>query len=141
MRFFTKEWYGLQQEYGRTFEKEKKSVLKKELDNISEAFQRAIAREELPKELWNNFAFHDGIIRNIQEGPDYIIEVDSPFNANRKLTFYNAVVKQDNICVGAVWLYEELYRHALGYEAHILSQVGLELRDTKIICSEIKIEE
>lgn len=141
MRFFTKEWYGLQQEYGLTFERKKKAALQKGLDAVSEAFQQAVERENLPKELWDKFYFHDGIIRNIQEGYDYILEVDSPFSAYHKLTFCGAVVKQDKIPPGAVWLYEELYRHALGYEAHILSQSGPDLRDTKIICGEILIEE
>lgn len=141
MRYFTKEWYELCQVYGRTFDGKKEAALKKQLDGVSAAFQAAIKKENLPEDLWEKFSFHDGDIRDIQEGSDYIVVVDSPFSGYHKVTFRDAAVKQDRIPVGAVWLYEELYRHALGYEAHILCQKGWDLYDTKIICSEILFEE
>lgn len=141
MRYFTKEWYELCQVYGRTFERKKEAALKKQMDGVSAAFQEALKKENLPEGLWEKFFFHDGDIRDIQEGADYIVEVDSPFSEYHKVAFRNAVLKQDSMKIGAVWLYEELYRHHLGYEAHVLSQCGRDLCDTKIICSEILFEE
>lgn len=141
MRYFTKEWYELVQKYGHTFNREKKSERKKQLDAISAAFHQAAEREDLPKELLEKFSFHDGEIRDVQQGEDYIIEVRSPFSRYARIIFCNAVVKQDSIPAGAVWLYEELYRHALGYEAHILCESSLGLRDTKIICKDILFDE
>ena len=89
-----------------------------------------------------NFYFHDGGIRNVQMGKDYVLEIDCPFTNYHKLTFRDAILKQESIEIGSVWLYAELYRHALGYEAHILSHVAWDdYRDTKIICSEILSEE
>lgn len=141
VRYFTKEWYELCQERGHAFGTAKAAELQMRLDDISASFQQALKKENLPEDLWDRFCFHDGKIRNTQEGTDYIIEIDSPFSIYHRVTFRDAIVKQDSIPVGAVWLYEELYRHALGYEAHILSENGLNLQDTKIICSEILFEE
>ncbi len=143
MRYFTKEWYDLMQEYGRTFGLEK-AALRNRLDAAAAAFQRDLARQELPKGLFEKFNFHDGDILDVQIGEkygDYVIKVSSPFAVYNKVTFQRAVVKQDSIPVGAVWLYEELYRHALGYEAHVLCDSSLGLRDTKIICADILFEE
>ena len=141
MRYLTKEWYALMQECGRAFEPRKQAELQKRLDDVSAAFQQAIEREDLPKELRENFYFHDGVIRGIREGTDCVIEIDSPFSVYHRVTFRDAVVKQDTIPVGAVWLYAELYRHHLGYEAHILCESRQGLRDTKIICTDILFEE
>ena len=141
MRYFTKEWYELCQERGRSFGSRKEAELQRRLDDRSAAFQQALKKENLPEELWREFCFHDGGICGIREGTDYIIEVDSPFSVYHKVTFCNAIVKRDSIPVGAVWLYEVLYRHALGYEAHILCDSSLGLRDTEIICTDILFEE
>ena len=63
--------------------------------------------------------------------------------------FRHARVKQALPPAGAVWLYEELYRHksGTGYEAHILLEAPTrsgrrrlqlaDLFDLKLICSEI----
>lgn len=140
MRYFTKEWYELCQEYSRAYGP-KKTEWKKRLDAVSEAFRKDLAQQNLPEVLWKQFHFHDGEILDVQEGKNLVIRVNSPFTTYKKITFCNAAVKQDSIPVGAVWLYEELYRHALGYEAHILCESRLGLRNTKIICSEILFEE
>ena len=143
MRYFTREWYELMQEEGRAYGP-KETELRKRLDAISAAFRNDLAQQNLPEGLWNRFYFHDGEILDVQVGEDYedcVIRADSPFSAYNKVTFCKALVKQDNIRVGAVWLYEELYRHALGYEAHILSWSGEGLLDTKIVCSDILFEE
>lgn len=140
MRYFTKEWYELCQEYARTSGPEKKK-LRKRLDAVSEAFQRDLTQQNLPEGLFDKFCFHDGKILDIQAGEDYVIRVNSPFTTYSKVTFRSAAVKQDRIPIGAVWLYEELYRHALGYEAHVLCWSEEGLRGTKIICSEILFEE
>ena len=127
MRYFTKEWYALCQEYGSTFhDKARKAVLQKQLDAISEAYRRATERERLPQNMRESFTFHD---------------VNSPFSPYNRIIFRNAMVKQDIISIGSVWLYEELYHHALGYEAHILCGSKSGLLDTKIICTEIIIEQ
>lgn len=142
MRYFTKEWYALCQEYGSTFhDKARKAVLQKQLDAISEAYRRATERERLPQNMRESFTFHDGEILSIQFETDYILTVNSPFSPYNRIIFRNAMVKQDIISIGSVWLYEELYHHALGYEAHILCGSKSGLLDTKIICTEIIIEQ
>ena len=139
MRYFTKEWFNLGQK--RTYNRKQAEALRKQIDAVSDAYWEAQKKENLPEDLCRKFYFHDGKIRNVQAEKDYILEIDSPFTNYHKLTFRDAILKQESIETGAVWLYAELYRHALGYEVHILSQVGWDLRDTKIICSEILIEE
>ena len=143
MRYFTKDWYELMQKCGRAYGP-KEAELRKRLDAVSAAFRQDLSQQNLPKGMWNKFCFHDGKILDVQAGEDYedcIIRVDSPFTAYNKVTFCSALVKQDNIPVGAVWLYEELYRHTLGYEAHILCCGRDGLLDTKIVCRDILFEE
>ena len=140
MRFLTKDWYELMQRYGRPFDVKEAERLRKQLDIVSSDLQKAMDQESLPEELRKKFFFHDGEICNIQEGADYILEISSPFSEYRRVMFCGAMVKQDRIPAGAVWLYEELYRHFLGYEAHILCWSSQGLRDTKIICTNILFE-
>ena len=75
--------------------------------------------------------------------------IDSPFSGYHTVIFRHARVKQALPPAGAVWLYEELYRHksGTGYEAHILLEAPTrsgrrrlqlaDLFDLKLICSEI----
>lgn len=143
MRYLTKEWYIRCQSYPKPHE------LEKELRGISESCRRAREKEDLPDNLRRGFMFHDGDILEIVTGKDFIIHIDSPFSNYHTITFLDAAVKQEPPPAGALWLYEELYRHksGVGYEAHILSQkasgprhkkvLASDLFDTKIICRDI----
>ncbi len=143
MRYLTKEWFLACQTWPMTAE------VQRRLDETSRAFRAAQAREALPPELARDFSFHDGVVREIHTGDDLVLAIDCPFSSCHTVTFRHARVKQPLPPSGAVWLYEELYRHksGTGYEAHILLETPAgsarrkiqpsDLFDLKIICSEI----
>ena len=91
----------------------------------------------------------DEVIESILVGEDLTFSIDSPFSGYHTVIFRLARVKQALPPAGAVWLYEELYRHksGTGYEAHILLEAPTrsgrrrlqlaDLFDLKLICSEI----
>ena len=143
MRYLTKEWYLACQAWPVTPE------VQKQLDEISRACRAARAREDLPPALVQDFSFHDGVVRQIHAADDLTFTIDCPFSSYHMIIFRHARLKQPLPPCGAVWLYEELYRHksGTGYEAHILlgdptgsarrKPLLTELFDLKIICSEI----
>ena len=144
MRYLTKEWYILSQTYPLP------EALERQLQEAETARQKAQA--QLPEELLRSFMFHDGIIQRIDAGKDYTISIVSPWSAFHKITFCDAIVKQEEPPVGAVWLYQELYPHksGIGYEAHMLFHKhspaegkGISpscLFDLKVICRDITFE-
>ena len=146
MRYLTKDWFMLVQTYPRPDE------LKNKLDGIAASCQEAQNKESLPDALRRNFMFHDGEVLEITAGADFIVYIKSPFSSYHKITFRKASVKQEMPPVGAVWLYQELYRHKSGdgYEAHILFYkhskpehkkiLASDLFDMKIICKDILFE-
>ncbi len=146
MRYLTKDWYMLSQTYPMPDE------LRKKLDGIGAAYREAQDRETLPEKLRQDFMFHDGEVLEITAGTDFVIRLKSPFSDYRKVTFQDAVVRQETPPVGAWWLYEELYRHksGVGYEAHILfhkesgprhkKTLASDLFEAKIICRDILFE-
>ena len=143
MRYLTKEWYLACQTRPMT------QAVQKKLDDISKAYRTAIETNGLPDELNRSFSFHDGIIQEIISGTDHAFRIDCPFSEYHTVIFRSAMLKQEQPPVGAVWLYQELYRHksGTGYEAHILFYApaktaqrrisASDLIDTKIICSGI----
>lgn len=143
MRYFTKEWYLACQTVPMT------KALQRQLQEPGEAYRAVQAREALPDELRQNFHFHDGVVREVCAGADYTLCIDSPFSDDHFVTFHNALIRQEQPPVGAVWLYEELYRHksGTGYEAHILfyapsgpvhsRTLASDLIGLKIICTAI----
>ncbi len=143
MRYLTKEWYLAGQTWPVAAD------VQARLDETGRAFREARAREDLPPELMRDLSFHDGVIREIHVGEDLTFSIDSPFSGYHTVIFRHARVKQTLPPTGAVWLYEELYRHksGTGYEAHILLEAPTrsgrrslqpaDLFDLKIICSEI----
>lgn len=143
MRYLTKEWHLACQTWPVTAD------IQKQLDETGRAFRAAQAQENLPLELVRNFSFHDGAVRDIRVGEDLTLFLDCPFSSYHTVIFRHARVKQPLPPAGAVWLYEELYRHksGTGYEAHILLEAPAAsasrkpqlagLFDPKIICSEI----
>lgn len=143
MRYLTKEWYLACQTRPMTAE------IQAQLDETSRAFRAARACEDLPPDLLRDFSFHDGVVRDIRAGDDLTFAIDCPLSSCHTVIFRHARVKQALPPTGAVWLYEELYRHksGTGYEAHILldapsGSVRRDLRhsdlfELKIICSEI----
>lgn len=142
MRYFTKEWYL----------KCQTAPQMKELRDVVEIFQKESAKEDLPQHLREDFMFHDGEILKFETGTDCVIEIESPFSQYHKIRFCNAVMKQELPSIGAIWLYEELYKNksGIGYEAHILFLkmikpnhkiiLSSDLFETKIICSDILVE-
>lgn len=147
MRYLTKDWFIRTQTYPMP------EGLKKELDGIAASCQEAQNKELLPDALRRNFLFHDGKVLAITSGADCIVHIKSPFSGYHKITFLEASVKQEIPPVGAVWLYQELYRHKSGngYEAHILFSkpskpvhkkfLTSDLFDMKIICKNILLEQ
>ena len=143
MRYLTKEWYLAGQAWPVTAE------VQERLDETGRAFRAARAREALPPELVHDLSFHDGVIRAVHSGEDLTFSIDCPFSRHHTVIFRHARVKQTLPPVGAVWLYEELYRHksGTGYEAHLLLEAPAgagrrklqlaDLYDLKIVCSEI----
>lgn len=142
MRYLTKEWYLACQTWPMT------ANVQKQLDETSRAFRAARVRENLPPELVRDFSFHDGVIRDIHAEEDLTLSIDCPFSSYHTVIFRHARVKQPLPPTGAVWLYEELYRHksGTGYEAHILLNTPASARrnpqladlfELKIICGEI----
>lgn len=143
MRYFTKKWYLACQTDPMT------QALQRQLQKTGEAYRAAQAREALPDELQQHFHFHDGVVREVCAGTDYTLRIDSPFSDDHFVTFHNALIRQEQPPVGAVWLYEELYRHksGTGYEAHILfyapsgpvhsRTLASDLIGLKIICTAI----
>ena len=143
MRYFTKEWYLACQTVPMT------EALWKQLREAGAAYRAVQAREAIPDELRQRFHFHDGVVREVRAGTDYTLRIDSPFSDYHTVTFHNALLRQEQPPAGAVWLYEELYRHksGTGYEAHILFDApsgpvhsktrASDLIDLKIICSAI----
>ncbi len=146
MRYLTKDWYLKCQIYPQTKE------LKEELDNAVNAYHIDQGNEKLPTDLCKKLMFHDGIISKIETGTDIIIEIESPYSEYNRITFQNAVVKQEIPPVAASWLYEEIYPHksGVGYEVHILlfkmmksnhkKVLKSDLFETKIICKDILFE-
>lgn len=146
MRYLTKEWYLACQTANMTAEAQKK------LDEAVRACRTAMEREAVPEELRRGFSFHDGVILEIHSGTDYILRVDCPFSGFHTVVFRGARLRQEQPPVGAIWLYEELYRHksGSGYEAHILFETpsgpthkkmrASDLTDLKIICSDIELQ-
>ena len=146
MRYFTKEWFLNCQTFPMT------ESMRKKADEAGDAYRFACEKEKLPDNLLKNFSFHDGVIREITSGTDYILSIDSPFSEYHTVIFRSALLKQEQPIIGAEWLYEELYRHksGIGYEAHILffSPSGAphkkiresDLIDLKIICEDIVIQ-
>ena len=147
MRYLTKDWYILGQAYPMPEERKRK------WEAIIASYQEAQNKEALPDALRRNFMFHDGKVLEIAAGADFIIQIRSPFSDYHKITFREASVKQEIPPMGAVWLYQELYRHKSGngYEAHILFSkpskpvhkklLTSDLFDTKIICKDILLEQ
>ena len=145
MRYFTKEWYIACQTDPMT------PAVERRLDEIDRAYQAVQTREALPEALRRKLFFHDGVVRDIQTGTDYTLCIDCPFSPYHTVTFRNALLKQEQPPVGAVWLYRELYRHksGSGYEVHILFDAHAgpphekilpsDLIDLKIICSDIEV--
>lgn len=146
MRYLTKEWYLAAQARSVTPD------IQKRLDDASAAYRAAQAREALPDGLRERFFFHDGVVLECRAGADYTLRIDCPFSPYHTVVFRSASVRGEQPPPGALWLYEELYRHksGCGYEAHILfwhmeKPVHRNLRDTdlldlKIICSDILFE-
>ena len=146
MRYMTKEWYMLWQTYPMP------DKLRTELGGVSALYREAQTRETLPEKLRQNFGFHDGEVLEVAAGTDFVIRLKSPYSDYQKITFQDAIVKQEMPPVGAWWLYEELYCHksGVGYEAHILFHKASgprhkkillsDLFDTKIICGDILFE-
>lgn len=143
MRYLTKEWFLACQVYPISQDARKK------LDDIMRSFHAAQLREALPDGMREKFSFHDGIVRKIICDRDCTIQLDSPFSSHHTVIFQNAICKQALPPVGAVWLYEELYRHksGTGFESHILfsapqkpahkKMLPSDLIEWKILCSEI----
>ena len=146
MRYLTKDWFMSTQTYPMPDE------LKKRSDEIMASYREAQDKELLPDTLRREFMFHDGEVLAIAAGADFVVQIKSPFSDHHKITFREASVKQEIPPVGAMWLYQELYRHKSGdgYEAHILfykhskpehkKVLTSDLFDTKIICKDILLE-
>ena len=146
MRYLTKDWFILSQSFPVTEDR------RRELDRLTAAYRKAQADEALPAELRQSFSFHDGTVEAARHDGDIVLRVSSPYSRYRSVRFCGALLKQELPPPGAVWLYEELYRHksGRGYEAHILLYSGLdtphrvilpeELTDLKIVCSDIQFE-
>ena len=98
MRYFTKEWYLACQTVPMT------QALQRQLQETGEAYRAAQAREALPDELRQHFHFHDGVVREVCAGTDYTLRIDSPFSGYHSVTFHNALIRQEQPPVGAVWL-------------------------------------
>ena len=137
MRYFTKEWYIACQTDPMT------PAVELRLDEIDRAYQAVQTREALPDRLLRRFFFHDGAVRQIITGTDLTLRIDSPYSEYHTVTFRSAKIKQEPPCVGAVWLYRELYRHksGRGYETHMLLQRARseELIETRVVCGDIQI--
>lgn len=143
MRYLTKAWYLASQKYPLNDGEQKR------LEEISSACRAAEACEVLPGGLREKFCFHDAAVRGEYHGADYVLSLDASLSPVRSVVFRDASIKGETPPDGAVWLYEELYRHksGRGYEAHILfeamqGEVHKRLReadlfDLKIICSDI----
>ena len=146
MRYLTKEWFMLLQTYPMPDE------LKGKLDGITASYHQAQDREQLPEDLRQNFMFHDGEVLGIAAGTDVVLSIKSPFSDYHKILFREAAVKGEIPPVGAVWLYQELYRHksGSGYEAHILffksskpahkKVLAADLFEMKIVCKDLLLE-
>lgn len=147
MRYFTKEWFLKCQIYPQT------KALKDELNDAAAAFHAAQSKDDLPSLLRRELMLHDGEVSNIETAADCVVEVNnSPYAVHQKIRFTNALVKQALPPIGAIWLYEELYRHkrGVGYEVHILFHkpmppkhkaiLASDLFETKIICDDIVFE-
>lgn len=147
MRYLTKDWFMRMQTYPMPEE------LKKKLNGIAAFYQEAQNKELLSDVLRRDFMFHDGEVLEITAGADFIVHIKSPFSSYHKITFREASIKQEIPPVGAVWLYQELYRHKSGngYEAHILFYkrskpehkkiLTSDLFNMKIICKDILLEQ
>ena len=147
MRYLTKEWFLACQAWPIAQDAQKK------LDDLMRSYHEAQLREALPDGLREKFSFHDGVVRQFTCGQDCTLRIDSPFSSYHTVIFRNAVCRQALPPVGAVWLYEELYRHksGTGLEAHILfsapqkpahkKMLPSDLIEWKILCSEIVFAE
>ena len=116
MRYLTKAWYLASQKYPLNDE-EQKALREAQL-----ARRAAEERDAVPDGMRESFCFHDAAVRGSYRGADYVISLDGALSPVRSVVFRDALVKGETPPDGAVWLYEELYRHksGSGYEAHIL---------------------
>ena len=145
MRYLTKDWYLMSQQYPMPEE------IKRKVYAALKAFREAQAREEIPRELAARFRFHDFDVTEIVMGEDCVLEVDSPYSGGHKITFRSAVPGPERPAEGRPWswIYDELYRTPEGgYEVHVLLQsdcgpegvTAADLCDLVIVCSEIQIQ-
>ena len=145
MRYLTKDWYLMSQQYPMPEEVQEK------VHDAWKAFREAQAREDIPRELAGRLSLHDGDVTGVVMGEDCVLAVDSPYSGNHRITFRNAVPGPEQPAEGRpwVWIYDELYRTPEGgYEAHILLQsdcgpggvTAADLCDLVIVCSEIQIQ-
>ena len=109
MRFFTKDWY--------------RNCTVQTIQDAADAYRTCVdgdGADPLRQEL----LLHDETVESVTTSKTdlCIAFCHNPCGANvTQLTLTDAtVLKNDGIVAGDVWLYDELYRRADGYELHIL---------------------
>ena len=85
MRYLTKDWYLMSQQYPMPEEVQEK------VHAAWKAFREAQAREDIPQELAGRLSLHDGDVTGVVMGEDCVLAVDSPYSGSHRITFRNAV--------------------------------------------------
>lgn len=122
-------------------------------DKIEREARKTLVKEskKIPERIKSEFGFHDGSVLSIKQiGVDLVmmIEVDGiPFEGGTpyvRVTFTNGKIieRDENIeadDVRCTWLYDELYKTEIGYEAHMLL-TNKDLCYLTISCDDLVIE-
>ena len=118
MNFFTKEWYYAMQDIESN---------KERVERAFEEYRRCeTAQFEKISPVWlRKFQFHDKRVQTAcPTDGGYVITFEregKPDGDVGEILFKAAVVKhEEQALAGAWWLYEEVYKTAVGYEIHIL---------------------
>ena len=112
-------------------------------DQILEEYQKAEQKENIPEDLNRKFCFHDCTVTEFTVDSNIVIRFDTRggFTNLNKVTFVSAdIIKLDSGIMDSRWIYEELYRTDIGYEAHMLFDGEGVLADFIVSCKDIIIE-
>lgn len=147
--------------YGKLKEEAKRN--RAEFNRQCKAAERALKKEDVPREIAEKFCFHDGDALSLTEENGNLVmliradgmpfEGETPFvrvtfvggeivERDENLKFEHRKIKceENEYDAYCTWLYEELYRTEDGYEAHMMFVEG-ELGYLTVRCKDILFEE
>lgn len=110
-----------------------------EVNRILEAFEVAQRAEDLPAHLAEDFGAHNAKVLKLEKSEDLVLKLDpsGSFTDCTEISFINADIKKiEGTIEGSYWIYSELYRADVKYEAHILFS-GDSIGELVVTCDEI----